>query len=144
MSDRLASYVHLNPKLTGIPSDQLINTYSKFGHGGFGVLITGNASVHPDHLEAVGNLVVCHENETDECRTQFKLLAEVAKCDGSIVIMQLAHPGSLTPASINSQPSLVSKKEDSNGKVLTEKEVQEQVVERFVYAARQVTKSNFY
>ncbi|KAI6183014.1 Oxidoreductase, FAD/FMN-binding protein [Aphelenchoides bicaudatus] len=123
LSDRLASYVHLNPKLTGIPSDQLINTYSKFGHGGFGVLITGNASVHPDHLEAVGNLVVCYENETDECRTQFKLLAEVAKCDGSIVIMQLAHP--------------VSKKEDSNGKVLTEKEVQEQVVERFVYAARQ-------
>lgn len=136
LSDRLASYVHSNPKLTGIPGEQLVNIYSRFGHGGFGTIVTGNTSVHPNHLEAVGNLVICQENESAERQRQFSKLVNAAKSDGSLVIMQLAHPGKVTPALINKQPFLVSK---GDGKVLGKEEIRLEVVDRFVYAARHVS-----
>lgn len=47
MSERLATYVHGSPKLTGVPTERLINVYDKFGHGGFGLICTGNIMVSP-------------------------------------------------------------------------------------------------
>lgn len=42
MSEVMASFNQDDLKLTGIPSERLINLYSKWAHGGFGVIATGN------------------------------------------------------------------------------------------------------
>jgi 2,4-dienoyl-CoA reductase-like NADH-dependent reductase (Old Yellow Enzyme family) len=97
--------------------------------------------VHPDHLEAAGNLLICKENESDERREQFNQLTQASKSDGSLAIIQLAHPGNLTPNLINLKSSLVS---EGNGRVLEECEICVQVVDRFVYAAQQVKLSEKY
>jgi hypothetical protein len=38
----MASFDQDDLKTTGIPSDRLINLYSKWAHGGFGLISTGN------------------------------------------------------------------------------------------------------
>jgi 2,4-dienoyl-CoA reductase-like NADH-dependent reductase (Old Yellow Enzyme family) len=113
--------------LTGIPSKKLINIYDKFAHGGFGLIITGNASVDPNYLESAGNLLICRENETDERQQQFRILSKTVKQEGSLAILQLVHPGNLTPVLINPNPCTFS-----------EESIKEQVIDRFVYAAQQV------
>ena len=45
MSERLGTWVEGNWTKTGIPTEQYINLYDKFGHGGFGTVLTGNIMV---------------------------------------------------------------------------------------------------
>lgn len=45
MSEKLASFSLDYPKQSGIPTDRMVNLYEKFGHGGFGMVITGNVMV---------------------------------------------------------------------------------------------------
>lgn len=45
MSEKLASFSLDDAKQSGIPTDRLVNLYEKFGHGGFGMVITGNVMV---------------------------------------------------------------------------------------------------
>lgn len=80
-------------------------------------------------------MLLCPENESNERRKGFEQLAKIGKQEGSLLLIQLAHPGNLTPAVINPNPCLVS---GSDGHVLDEDEIEEKVVKRFVYAAEQV------
>lgn len=91
--------------------------------------MTGNTSVDRFHIEAAGNLLICQENEGDEREQQFQTLAKTAKQEGSLVILQLVHPGNLTPTLINPNPLVV------NG---SDENVIREVVNRFVYSAQQV------
>ncbi|KAH7700876.1 Protein F17A9.4 [Aphelenchoides avenae] len=142
MSERLATYVHGNPKLTGVPTERLINVYDKHGHGGFGVICTGNVMVAPNHLEVAGNTVIAAEVDTPERREKFSILTKAAKADGALVIAQLSHSGAATPIEINPQPFSASDVEahgfSKYGKPipLTEAEIQTEVVDRFRYAAK--------
>lgn len=126
----------MNPQQTGLPTQQILNIYDKFSHGGFGIQISGNTCVHPQHLETAGNFLICKENEGDEQARAFKEMANVAKQDNTIALLQLVHAGNLTPSVINSNPSLVS---GSSGNVIKEKEIKNEIVDRFVYAAEKVS-----
>lgn len=47
MTEKLCLYDKNNLQITGIPPQRYINLYSKWGHGGFGVVLTGNIAVDP-------------------------------------------------------------------------------------------------
>ena len=45
MSERLGTWVEGIGMKSGIPTEQYINLYDKFGYGGFGTILTGNIMV---------------------------------------------------------------------------------------------------
>ncbi|KHJ82315.1 hypothetical protein OESDEN_17992, partial [Oesophagostomum dentatum] len=47
LTERISSYDLKDLKRHGIPSHRLLNLYDKWGHGGFGVILTGNVVVDP-------------------------------------------------------------------------------------------------
>lgn len=54
MTERLSSW---DPKVfekRGVPSENLINSYRRWGEGGIGLILTGNIMIDYDQLEAMG------------------------------------------------------------------------------------------
>lgn len=47
MTERLATYSLDDFKNHGLPTEQILNIYDKWGHGQFGMIITGNVCVDP-------------------------------------------------------------------------------------------------
>ena len=45
MTEKLCFFDKDNQQISGIPTQRLINLYSKWAHGGFGMIITGNLMV---------------------------------------------------------------------------------------------------
>jgi hypothetical protein len=90
MSELISSYNN-DLKISGIPTQRVINIYEKFGNGGFGVLITGNISICHNHIEAPGCMAISIEGDSKESRLQFKRLADVGKSGRSLLIGQLNH-----------------------------------------------------
>jgi 2,4-dienoyl-CoA reductase-like NADH-dependent reductase (Old Yellow Enzyme family) len=144
MSERLATFAPDSPHEMGVPTERLINLYEKFGHGGFGVLITGNIVVHPNHLELPGNVILGREIDTDQRRETLARLAKAAKADGSLIIGQLSHPGDQTSPLFNPSPFAVSEgSKNDNAIPLTTEQVKTEVVDRFVYAAKVLYDAGF-
>ncbi|RCN41702.1 oxidoreductase, FAD/FMN-binding protein [Ancylostoma caninum] len=110
MSERSATWDVEDLSKRGIPTQELINVYDKWGHGGFGVIVTGNIIVDPRNLEAAGNTIICKENDSPLLRKAFSRLAEAAKQDGALVIAQLSHAGRQTPVYVNKYPYACSNK----------------------------------
>lgn len=90
MSELISSY-NDDLKMSGIPNQRTINIYEKFGHGGFGAIITGNISICHSHIEAPGCMAISVEGDSQESRSQFKRLADAGKSGGSLLIGQLNH-----------------------------------------------------
>uniref|UniRef100_A0AC34GL42 Uncharacterized protein n=1 Tax=Panagrolaimus sp. ES5 TaxID=591445 RepID=A0AC34GL42_9BILA len=91
MSERLGTWVDGNLHKTGIPTEQYINLYDKFGHGGFGTILTGNIMVDIDHLEGAGNIIIEENLNNHERRQAFRDVSAAAKIDGSLIIGQISH-----------------------------------------------------
>ncbi|WKY00325.1 hypothetical protein Q1695_014854 [Nippostrongylus brasiliensis] len=136
----------------GIPSEELINLYDRWGHGGFGMILTGNIIVDPTNLESAGNVILSKENDTPRLREMTSKLAAVMKQDGALAIAQLSHAGRQTPESVNPHPfsasdvQLTAKRRFMGfGKPvpLTEEQVKTEVVDRFVYAAKLAFEQGF-
>uniref|UniRef100_A0A914CF04 NADH:flavin oxidoreductase/NADH oxidase N-terminal domain-containing protein n=1 Tax=Acrobeloides nanus TaxID=290746 RepID=A0A914CF04_9BILA len=104
LTEKLLTYDKNNLKFSGIPNQRLINLYSKWAHGGFGVILTGNVIVDPNHLEAPGNAIIDKSIDSEERRSAFKKLAYTMKSGGSLAIVQLNHAGRQTQKSINEHP----------------------------------------
>lgn len=45
LTERTSSYDRNKPEKCGIPTERLVNLYTKWGHGGFGLIFTGNIVV---------------------------------------------------------------------------------------------------
>ena len=45
LMEKLCVFDKKNSKISGIPTERYINLYSKWGNGGFGVVLTGNVVV---------------------------------------------------------------------------------------------------
>ncbi|QRW10138.1 NADH:flavin oxidoreductase/NADH oxidase [Ceratobasidium sp. AG-Ba] len=60
--------------------------------------------IHPEQLEAPGNSILYAPHETPERLEQFRKIANAAKANGSLVLMQIMHPGRQTPGFINPFP----------------------------------------
>ena len=94
MTERISSWDAKNIEARGIPSKELINLYKRWGEGQFGVILTGNILIDPEHLEAPGNPVIPRNAPFKGERFQaFKEMATQAKAHGSLVMGQVNHPG---------------------------------------------------
>uniref|UniRef100_A0AC35TJ93 Oxidored_FMN domain-containing protein n=1 Tax=Rhabditophanes sp. KR3021 TaxID=114890 RepID=A0AC35TJ93_9BILA len=137
----------------GSPNEKLINIYSKWGNGQFGIIVSGNILVDSDHLESVGNVIIEEKYHSNERQDKFKALAKAAKSDGSLFIGQLNHCGRKSLYPLNKTPyssSDIKAADMFNGKVqfgypivLTKDQIQTHVIDKFVYSAKYLFDSGF-
>lgn len=107
MTERLSSWDAKVFQKRGIPSEQLINVYRRWGEGGFGVILTGNIMIAYDHLEAPGNPIIPLEAEPkpgDARFEGFRKLAEASKKHGALIVGQVSHPGRQVEQRIQPDP----------------------------------------
>ncbi|KAH7712219.1 Protein W06H8.2 [Aphelenchoides avenae] len=152
MSEKISPFTPDDVLQIGVPSEQMINLYTKFGNGGLGVFLTGNYAVDPKHLDAPGNVVIAKEADSPTRRQQLARLASAAKMDGALAIVQISHAGRQTPVTVNPTPfssSDVQLTKVVRGRKfgvpipLSEEQVRTEVVERFAYAASVIYESGF-
>jgi 2,4-dienoyl-CoA reductase-like NADH-dependent reductase (Old Yellow Enzyme family) len=105
LTERISSWDPVKIEARGIPSPELINLYKRWGEGGFGIILTGNILIDPEHLEAAGNTVVPRTAPFYGQRFEaFKAMATAAKACGSLCIGQVNHPGRQVQNTINANP----------------------------------------
>jgi len=94
MTERISSWDPKNFEARGIPSDNLINVYKRWGEGDLGLILTGNIMIEYDQLEAAGNPIVPRTEKPEGKRFEaFKRLASASKAHGSLIVGQVSHPG---------------------------------------------------
>lgn len=105
MTERLSSWDAKDFKKRGIPSENLVNVYKRWGEGGFGQILSGNIMIEYDQLEAAGNPIVPREAEfSGERFDAFKDVAAAAKAHGSLFVGQVSHPGRQVANTIQKSP----------------------------------------
>lgn len=105
MTERLSSWDPKDLTKRGIPSDNLVNVYKRWGEGGFGQILTGNVMFEYDHLEAMGNPIIPRDAPySGERFEQFKKMAEAGKKHGALMVAQVSHPGRQVQDTIQPNP----------------------------------------
>lgn len=105
MTERISSWDPKDFSKRGIPSDNLINVYKRWGEGQIGIILTGNIMIEYDQLEAAGNPIIPPEAEPKGERFEaFKKLAAESKAHGSLCIGQVSHPGRQVAKNIQPDP----------------------------------------
>lgn len=107
MTERLSSWDPKDLPKRGVPSEELINVYRRWGEGGFGMILTGNLMIAYDQLEAPGNPIipVDAKPEAGEKRFDaFKKMADASKAHGSLIVAQVSHPGRQTEQRLQPDP----------------------------------------
>lgn len=118
------------------PDGRLTRLYTRWGTGGFGLVITGNVMVDRTHLGEPGNVVIEDDRDLDGLTTW----AKATKDGGSPIWMQLNHPGrQANPLATKAKP--VAPSAVASGvpglpapRALTESEILD-IVDRFATAA---------
>ncbi|KAH7050121.1 hypothetical protein B0J12DRAFT_573865 [Macrophomina phaseolina] len=96
MTERLSSWSPVDAQARGVPSLELINLYRTWGRGDLGLIITGNIMIELDQLEGPGNAIIPKGARFDGPRfSAFASMAAEGKRNGSLMIGQLSHPGSV-------------------------------------------------
>ncbi|KAF8732474.1 NADH:flavin oxidoreductase / NADH oxidase family, partial [Rhizoctonia solani] len=150
MSERMASWDPQDLSKRGIPSDDLVGLYERWGQAGYGIILTGNVMVHPEQLEAPGNPILYAPHETPERMEQFRKMAAAGKADGSLMIMQVSHPGRQVAALVNPNPvgasdiQLADRMGMSFGKPMPlDKSGIREIVNQFAYTAEAAYRTGF-
>ncbi|KAF2653657.1 FMN-linked oxidoreductase [Lophiostoma macrostomum CBS 122681] len=105
MTERLASWDPRELQRRGIPSVELINLYTRWGQGRYGMILTGNIMVDPVNLEAPGNMIVPLDPPDLPARIEaWSKLAHGAKRHGSLIVGQVSHPGRQVDSRLQSDP----------------------------------------
>uniref|UniRef100_A0AC35G558 NADH:flavin oxidoreductase/NADH oxidase N-terminal domain-containing protein n=1 Tax=Panagrolaimus sp. PS1159 TaxID=55785 RepID=A0AC35G558_9BILA len=152
MSERLGTWIDGNLQKSGIPTEQYVNLYDKFGHGGFGTILTGNIMVDFDHLEGAGNVIIEESINNHERRQAFRDVSAAAKVDGSLIIGQISHCGSQTTTLFNPHPYSSSDVQIDSKKIgmefgkpiaLSIDEIQTLVIQKFIFAAKFLYETGF-
>ncbi|KAJ1346121.1 hypothetical protein KIN20_000826 [Parelaphostrongylus tenuis] len=86
LTERISSWDPKDLTKRGIPSRSIINLYDKWGHGKFGMILTGNVVVDPNHLESAGNVVFCKENDSAELREVCLEWSKTMRQDGHLLL----------------------------------------------------------
>ncbi|KAK0396608.1 hypothetical protein QR680_001782 [Steinernema hermaphroditum] len=152
LTERTLSWDVNNRKNCGIPHQGLFNLYEKWGRGGFGMILTGNVMVCPNHLESAGNGIINESIDSPERRNAFKKWAKAMKTSGSLAIVQLSHGGRQTPFAVNPTPFSASdvqltavNRGSGFGRPipLSKEQIYENVIKNFVYAAKYCYEAGF-
>ncbi|KAI6193168.1 Oxidored-FMN domain-containing protein [Aphelenchoides besseyi] len=108
------------------------------------MILTGNVMINCMHLEAAGNVIVSKETESKGKRVALIKLSNAMKSDGALVIVQLGHAGRQTAATINPSPyssttvsCRMAQTAYGKPKPMTAEEIQKEVIDRFVYVAKE-------
>ncbi|CAG7957542.1 unnamed protein product [Penicillium salamii] len=152
MSERLASWSDDDLSARGIPSDELVQSYTVWGQGEIGVILTGNVMIDPEQLETEGNLIIPGDAPFSGKRfEQYQRLAAGARAKGSLIVAQVSHPGRQTPYHLQPHPISASDVQLS-GEVLgntygvpraaTEEDIQ-RVIDGFVHSAEFLDRAGF-
>lgn len=152
MSERLASWSETDLSGRGIPSDELVQTYTVWGQGQIGLILTGNVMIDPEQLETEGNLIIPTDAPFSGKRfEQYRRLAAGATSNGSLIVAQVSHPGRQTPYHLQPHPISASDVQ-LGGEVLgntygvprpaTDEDI-ERVIEGFVHAAEFLDRAGF-
>lgn len=105
MTERISSFTPADPSKSGIPSEELINLYRRWGETSIGVILSGNVMIDPLHVEAPGNAVVPRDAPFSGERFEaFTALAKDAESAGSLLIAQVSHPGRQVDQNIQPNP----------------------------------------
>lgn len=138
MSEGLAS-------AEGEPTERLCRLYRRFGKGGAGLLITGNAMIDRSGLGEPGNVLLGDERHLPALRSW----AAAGQEDGARVWVQLNHAGRQSPRAISSTPVAPSPVPMRGffgafapPRALEEREI-EALVERFAAGASLVKEAGF-
>ncbi|KAK5002619.1 hypothetical protein LTR60_007054 [Cryomyces antarcticus] len=87
-----------NPPLFDPPVETFENLYSQWAGANYGLIITGQVQVDIRYLSIAGD-VVCHDKALEEPHfSKWKRWAKIAQSGGTPCIVQLAHPGRMSPA----------------------------------------------
>ncbi|CAI5451938.1 unnamed protein product [Caenorhabditis angaria] len=150
LTERLSTFDPQNLTKHGLPTQKLLNTYERWGQGGFGVVLTGNVIVDSTHLEYAGNAIIFKEGDSEERRELYKKWSSNIKKDGTLAIVQLSHGGRQTPIAIQPHPFSASDVQlvtnpPNHGKpiALTIEQIQTEVIDRFAYAAKFAYETGF-
>ncbi|VDM68301.1 unnamed protein product, partial [Strongylus vulgaris] len=169
LTERLSTWNDEDLSKRGIPTQELINIYDKWGNGGYGVVLTGNVAVEPRNLESAGNAIICRENDSPQLRKAFKEIAKISKQDGALIIMQITHvdyavkafftrkllspifqAGRQTPVGVNEYPYSSSDVQLLGSGIQCGKpiplaldQIKTEVVDRFVYGAKVAYETGF-
>lgn len=135
----------------GAATEELVDLYRVWGHGGAGLLITGNVMVDRRYIEAPGNVVLDEEN-SDAHIQRLSKWAVAAQEGGSRVFMQLGHAGAQTPEYVCERPVGPSLRRTATGgsgafrsapcRALVSEEI-EDVVKRFVRGIELAARTGF-
>ncbi|KAK7409371.1 hypothetical protein QQX98_008433 [Neonectria punicea] len=103
MAENLATWDSKVFESRGIPTEELINLYRRWGEtpNNFGVTVTGNIVIEYDHLEAIGNPIITPENDFHGTRFEaFQQLASAAKSGDNTLGLSFAKPRAATEVDI--------------------------------------------
>lgn len=105
MTERLSSWDAENLPARGVPSEQLVNVYKRWGEGEIGLVLSGNVMIEYDHLEAAGNPIVPRDAPYEGERFErFKAMATATKKHGSLAVAQVSHAGRQVESRIQKNP----------------------------------------
>lgn len=152
MTERLSSWDPHNLEARGIPSENLINVYKRWGEGQLGTILTGNIMIEFDQLEAAGNTIIPRGCPFSGERFEaFEKLAAESKKHSSLIVGQVSHPGRQCEQRIQKDPISASDVQ-LEGEVMgmhfakphpaTEDEI-EHVIEGFAHAAEYLHKAGY-
>ncbi|CAP37563.2 Protein CBG20578 [Caenorhabditis briggsae] len=79
LSEKLYQWNAHSEDQRGIPTEEIINLYSHWGHGGYGIILTGNLGVDPNYVGEAGQGLVTVENTNEESQKQLRRLAEAMR-----------------------------------------------------------------
>lgn len=87
------------------PLDEWRNIYSEWAGAKYGLIITGQVQVDIRFLSIAGD-VVCHDKAlTEPVLSKWKEWATIAQSAGTPCIVQLAHPGRMSPLGAGNRPA---------------------------------------
>ncbi|RKK20933.1 hypothetical protein BFJ66_g6586 [Fusarium oxysporum f. sp. cepae] len=153
MAESLASWDPEIISKRGIPTDELIELYRRWGEGknNFGIVVTGNIDIDLNSVGAAASPGIPVDAPFEGERFEkFKQLAAAAKKDGSLFLAQVNHPGRQVPYKFNpvaisaSDVQLDPKMGMTFGKphAATKEEIA-QIIEGFAHAAEYLEKAGF-
>ena len=87
------------------PLDEWRNIYTEWANAKYGLIITGQVQVDIRFLSIAGD-VVCHDKAlTEPVLRKWKEWATIAQSAGTPCIVQLAHPGRMSPLGAGNRPA---------------------------------------
>ena len=80
------------------PSEEMVNLYKKWSQQEIGILISGNVMIDKNAVSDPANIIL--DNDSD--RASFKEWNKAKGVDGTVLWLQLNHPGNQAPRFVNS------------------------------------------